>query len=132
MHERSVALAVLRQLDHIRESSGVRRFVRVTLELGELSGVEPSQFVEAFFELGTQEWLSGVELELRQTPLSAKCRSCGSMFPVESYTFLCPLCGSTSDLIDGDKITLVSVEAKVDADQSEDDNAAFLAPLNSR
>lgn len=111
MHERSLARALLEELDRIRHSEGAD-IVRATIEVGPLSGVEPSQLIDAFYDLAPTCALEHVELELRTVDLTAHCPACSRTFAVQNFVFRCPHCGGAAHAVSGSTVLLASVDIK--------------------
>jgi hydrogenase nickel incorporation protein HypA/HybF len=112
MHERSLVRALLEQVREEAQRRGLGNVQGVCVDIGEFAGVEVSLVRLAFEELASEVLGSGATLELRTTPLRAKCRLCAAEFSVRRFCFLCPHCGSDSDLVAGDEVRLVSMIAE--------------------
>lgn len=113
MHERSLVKSLIEQVcDEVRLRK-LGRIHAVRLELGEFSGVEPKLVELAFAELAGACWDFPVRLDVTVVPLLARCADCGTSFRVESFRFVCPVCGKTRvDIVDGDQVRLVSLDAE--------------------
>jgi Zn finger protein HypA/HybF involved in hydrogenase expression len=64
MHERSLVMALLRQVDELRRAQGGQRVVLVRVSVGEFSGVEPELLRMAFQDvlaLECGQWAGSVE-----------------------------------------------------------------------
>lgn len=109
MHERSLVQALLEQ---VRETAAARELppVReVVLEVGEFCGVDTELVELAFGEMAPEVLGHDVGLELRRTPLTAECRSCGHEFVVERFRFVCQLCSGDVTVTGGEEFRLVSL-----------------------
>jgi hydrogenase nickel incorporation protein HypA/HybF len=109
MHERSLVQALLEQ---VRETAAARELppVReVVLEVGEFCGVDAELVELAFGEMAPAMLGHDVGLELRRTPLTAECRSCGHGFAVERFRFVCPICSGDVAVTGGEEFRLVSL-----------------------
>lgn len=107
MHE----LALTEDLvELIAERCAGRRVTRVILEVGKLAAVVPEAFRFCFDLCVSGTPAEGAELEIVETPGSARCRACGSTMALESYLDACG-CGSTSlELLAGTELRLKAVE----------------------
>ena len=109
MHEQSLVRNLLRQVDQIRRDNDAERIVEVRMEMGPLSGVEPSLLASAFDQLGCEDTVKSASLVIDQVELLAECGSCSEQFEVRGFYFRCPLCGGNVKVIRGDQLQLVSV-----------------------
>ena len=107
MHEFSVARALVAEIHRIVEDQGGGCVTSVELDLGPLSGIEPSQLAEAFRVLTAEGELSRVALHLNEVPLEARCNACGRQFEILDYQFRCLHCGDENLLIErGDGVII--------------------------
>ncbi|NIP86205.1 MAG: hypothetical protein GTO03_11800 [Planctomycetales bacterium] len=110
MHERSLVGALVRQVHRLQTEQGAARVLSICVSIGEFSGVEPELFCSAFEELIDGSPLRGAQLELRETPLEARCEACANEFLVVKFQFLCPHCGSSQvNVLRGEGLVLESV-----------------------
>jgi hydrogenase nickel incorporation protein HypA/HybF len=118
MHERSLAQALIQQIDDEIRTRALRRLREVHLEIGEFAGVEPRLLASAFEELATNHWPIAVQLQWKSVPLTARCRSCVQEFRVERFRFVCPVCGHRQvDITAGEEIKLVGLRADTTSPQ---------------
>ena len=94
MHEMSLCESVLQLIERNAARHHFARVTLVTLEIGELAGVD----VEAMrfgFEAVTRGTLAAeAELQIVQTPGRAWCMPCGEEVYVNNRLAPCPACGS--------------------------------------
>jgi hydrogenase nickel incorporation protein HypA/HybF len=110
MHERSLAAALLRQVEAHAAAQGALRVEEVCVKLGPLAGVEPLLLESAFGELAAGSIAAGAVLRFNEVPLVAGCRDCGREFEVERFRFRCPDCSSgKTTLLQGDSVILESI-----------------------
>lgn len=107
MHELAIAQAAIELAEQAAEGRRVRR---VTLELGEFSGVLP-EALSFCFDLAAQgTLLEGAELDLCRIAGVALCESCGSEFDISSEPAICA-CGATSlNYLRGRELNVKSIE----------------------
>ncbi len=110
MHEQSLACALLKQVDELcacHRNSEVRS---VRLTVGEFSGVDTELLGSALRRSTAGTALANIEFSIARVPLEARCRTCCTEFPVESFCFVCPQCGGgATDIIRGEELVLESV-----------------------
>lgn len=109
MHEDSLVLSLLKQIDELVVQRGGGRVVGVRVEAGPLSGIEPALFAEAFRRRREEHDAAEAELQIESVGLSCRCRGCLQDYIVEELRFVCPLCGGDAvDVIGGDTVVLKS------------------------
>ncbi|MGW3497629.1 hydrogenase maturation nickel metallochaperone HypA/HybF [Streptomyces sp. NPDC001020] len=112
MHEMSIALAVIGQVEEAAERAGGVTAVRsVRLQVGELAGVVPDALSFCFELACVGTVLEGAELITDPVPGRAHCAACAHEWPVGMPPLLsCPRCGAdTADLLTGRELQILSV-----------------------
>ena len=112
--QRTFALqhAYLFQGEHAAELSQV---VRIEVELGPLSGVEPELMRLAFERLAPPFGLSHAALVLDWVPLTTRCVDCGVAAEHTTAVFHCPACGGSRVSVErGDAVILKNIELITD------------------
>jgi hydrogenase nickel incorporation protein HypA/HybF len=92
MHELSLARALLRQVEELRQSHRADGVRTVRVSVGEFSGVEADLLSSAFCELTEGTPMEGARLSIERVPLEARCAVCEHEFPVRTFRFVCPHC----------------------------------------
>jgi hydrogenase nickel incorporation protein HypA/HybF len=118
MHERSLVQSLLEQISDTVKARGLECVREVVLDVGEFAGVDATLLALAFAEMAPAILGEDVRLDLRQTPLTAKCRRCNHEFRVKHFRFVCPQCGGEVDVTGGEDFRLVSL--RVAAGQAEE------------
>jgi hydrogenase nickel incorporation protein HypA/HybF len=112
MHEMSIALAVIEEVEEAAQRAGDVTAVRsVRLEVGELAGVVPDALAFSF-ELGCAGTvLEGAELVVDTLPGRARCGPCAHEWAVGMPPLLhCPRCeGGTTELLSGRELRIAAV-----------------------
>ncbi|MET9422173.1 hydrogenase maturation nickel metallochaperone HypA [Streptomyces sp. NPDC006540] len=126
MHEMSVALAVVDQVERAARSGGAVRVESVRLEVGELAGVVPDALAFCFELACAGTVLEGAELITRSVPGTARCGACADVWDVGMPPqLICPACGdAAADLISGRELRIAEVrwtdvEAEADTDATQ-------------
>jgi hydrogenase nickel incorporation protein HypA/HybF len=113
MHEASLAKNIL---DIIKEYSGQidgKKVKKVTLRVGELSGVYPDALLLYFSEFSKGTTAEGAELEFQRLSVQGNCRECQQTFEIRNYEFNCPNCnGIKFDVVGGDEFELINLEVE--------------------
>ena len=107
MHELSITRNIVAIVD---EAAKGRRVQRVTLEVGELSGVVSEAIAFCFDIVAAGTALEGASLEIHQIEGRARCRSCGSEFATATLIATC-VCGSHRlTRLQGEELNVKSME----------------------
>ena len=86
----------------------------VVVEIGEISSVVPHYF-EACFPAAADRCplFAGAKLVIDRIPAVARCRGCGSQFPVVENEGYCPSCGSfDKDILSGREFNIKEVTVR--------------------
>ncbi len=115
MHEVSIALAIVEQIDERAESLGGRVHA-VRVRIGALSGVVPSA-LEFAWDLATEGTASeGARLVIETVPLTIACERCGDVAVDGPPIPVCPRCATpSSTILTGRELDIAAVEV-FDAD----------------
>lgn len=111
MHELSIMEeALLRAFEETRHV-GAHRIHRITMRIGEISGVVPEALRFAF-DVATQNTIAeGADFQVEVVPVKCRCRTCGNAFQPSDFIYECPTCGAlSSDVLQGREIELTSLE----------------------
>lgn len=111
MHELSVCLSLMQQVEQIARERNAKRVTRITLSVGPLSGVEPDLLQHAY-PLATAETVAAdAELVIETSAVVVRCSQCDSETTVAANKLLCGACGDfRTRVIAGDELTLMRVE----------------------
>ena len=111
MHEMSVAMAVVEQIDDAARSSGGRAVASVRLRIGELAGVVGDALRFSFDLACRGTALEGAELAVESVPGRARCDDCGAQWPTGMPPLLCcTACGGAScELLAGRELEIADV-----------------------
>jgi hydrogenase nickel incorporation protein HypA/HybF len=111
MHEMSVAVAVVEQVEQAARGCGADRAGKVTLQVGELAGIVPDALRFCFSLACAGTVLEGAELVTEPVPGRAGCGSCGRQWPTGMPPELCcPDCGAAAaELLSGRELQILSV-----------------------
>lgn len=113
MHESSIALSILDILDEACREHGRNAVKSVTIRLGKAAGVMPESLTFALDALKENTVAADARFALEIVSVGGRCNSCAGEFSVgdELYVFACPLCGSSSFVIDrGREMEIVEME----------------------
>lgn len=118
MHELSIAMAVVGQVQEAAAEHGHDAASSVSMLVGELAGVVPDS-LRFCFELATAgTLLEGAELRIEQPPGRARCGTCDTEWATGVPPDLwCPAChASAADLVSGRELRIAEVRWSVRED----------------
>ena len=111
MHELSVCLALMQQVERIAISRSASRVAKIVLDIGPLSGVEPGLLRNAYPLAAAGTVAANAELEIRETGIVVACTQCEQESKAAPNRLLCAHCGDyRTRIISGDEMILASVE----------------------
>ncbi|HMK78634.1 MAG TPA: hydrogenase maturation nickel metallochaperone HypA [Xanthobacteraceae bacterium] len=112
MHEVSICGNLLALLDREAKRHGVERIVRVRLEIGRLSCLEPEALRFAFDAMRPGTIAEAAVLQIDQPPIRAACEDCGGTALLGARLDRCPSCGGGRLRFEtGDEMRLIEMEA---------------------
>ncbi len=113
MHELGIIVHINRTLAEVAEENGVSRISRVTLELGEVSGIVPELLSDCWkFYRKKTSLLEEAELVIETLPAVTYCEDCGAHYETVRWGRKCPRCGSgRTYLIKGNECSIKEIEA---------------------
>ncbi len=111
MHELSVCLSLLQQVETIALERNAAKVTGITLRIGPLSGVEPDLLRNAYPLAVAGTVAEDAELIMEIADVVVRCSQCDSETTVAPNKQLCGGCGDfRTQLISGDELILMRVE----------------------
>ncbi|MEU9253015.1 hydrogenase maturation nickel metallochaperone HypA [Streptomyces sp. NPDC048270] len=113
MHEMSIAMAVVGQVEEAAGAGGASAVTAVRLEVGELAGVVPDALAFCFELACAGTVLEGARLVTETVAARARCGSCGHVWPTGMPPELCcPGCARATDveLVAGRELRIRTVD----------------------
>ncbi|MFI5829062.1 hydrogenase maturation nickel metallochaperone HypA [Streptomyces sp. NPDC051578] len=130
MHEMSIAMAVVNQVEEAAAAAGAHTVSAVRLQVGELAGVVPDALAFCFELACAGTALEGAALTAEAVAARARCTSCTGEWAVGMPPDLCcPACGSATgtELVSGRELRILDVTW-----DDEPQGAAVPAPAHTR
>lgn len=113
MHELSVCLSLLQQVERIAREREAEVVDLIVLKLGPLSGIEPDLLRNAYPLAAAGTIASDAELQIGETDVVVCCRECGAESKVLPNCLICSACGDfRTTLVSGDEMILQRVELR--------------------
>ena len=111
MHELSVCLSLMKQVESIARERNAEKVIKITLNIGPLSGVEPELLRHAYPLATAGTIAADAELVMETADIVVRCSQCDSETTVTPNKLLCGSCGDCrTRVISGDELTLMRVE----------------------
>jgi len=114
MHELSVCMALLDQVQSIAREQGATQVERILLRIGPLSGVDPLLLKSAYPLAAVGTIAATAALDIETTSVRVQCNACGAETSATPNRLVCGRCGGfRARVISGDEMLLASLELKV-------------------
>lgn len=111
MHELSLCLSLMQQVEGIARERDAVKVVKITLSIGPLSGVEPDLLRHAYPVAAAGTVAEDAELIMETSDIVVRCSQCNTETTVTPNKLLCGSCGDfRTRVVSGDELTLMSVE----------------------
>ena len=113
MHELSVAVSLLQEVERIARDEKASQVLRVTVAVGEMSGIETEALETCFPLVADGTVATGAELTLVKVPLEVECRACGTRGRAAPPLLRCGGCGSIDvTIVQGRELLIQSLEVQ--------------------
>jgi hydrogenase nickel incorporation protein HypA/HybF len=107
MHELSITCSIV---ELVANTAKGRKVYRVTVEIGQLSGVMSDSIALWFPEVAKGTEVEDASLDIREIAAIARCEACDAEFPTPSMLTPCP-CGSFRfTRLKGEELNVKSIE----------------------
>lgn len=110
MHEMAIAEGILNIAFDYAAQNQSTKLVRITLNIGEMSGVEIEALNMSFEALTKNTIAEGAELVINWIPIIGECNKCGKEFKIARYNFFCPECDGILILKSGRELQVESLD----------------------
>lgn len=113
MHELSVTQNMLDIVLEQAEKAGAREVEKISLIIGEMTGVvkECVQFYFNFLSRGTLA--EGATLSFTMVATKARCQACDRTFELGEFEWACPYCGGERmEIVAGKELFVESIEVE--------------------
>ena len=112
MHELGIVFHMVDLLEEAAREHGLSRIEKVTVDLGEVSGVITDFFEDAWlWAAARSDVLQDAVLDIYQVDAVTVCNACGSTYATVPHGRICPHCGSADTaLLQGNELEIRSIE----------------------
>lgn len=122
MHEFSVCMSLLEQVERIAREHGAERVERILLRIGPLSGVEAPLLANAYPLAAAGTIAEHAQLDIEPAAVRVHCVDCGKETEATPNRLLCASCGSFhTKLTSGDEMLLASLEMNMPEESADTD-----------
>ena len=113
MHELGLISAMVKSIEAIVKEQGLTEVLKITLEVGELSGVVP-HYMEACYPAAVYKtFMENTVLDLETIPGIVRCRCCGREFNAVARDFACPDCKSQDmEILSGNDVLIKEIQCR--------------------
>lgn len=112
MHELGICDAMLKMVRGVMKDEGLEGVNKITVEVGNLSGVVPRFMEECWVAVVDGTELEGTVLVAEEVIGRAKCLDCETEFDADLNNLKCPECGSDMlTPLSGRDLTIKEIEA---------------------
>jgi hydrogenase nickel insertion protein HypA len=113
MHELSIAVALVRQVQQVAARENATRVARVVVVVGRLSGVEPEALEFAWPSAAEGTVAAHAELVIEALPMTLTCRTCGVRAEANEPFPICDACSSVDvDVGDARALRLKTIDVE--------------------
>ena len=115
MHELSICMSLLEQVQAIAAERGADRVTRVEVKVGPLSGVE-SELLRSAWPMASAGTIAvDAEFVIEESDITVRCDSCGVDTAAKANRLVCGNCGDfRTTVISGDEMILQRIELETD------------------
>lgn len=114
MHELSVCIALVNQVERIAKDKAGSTVARVVIKLGPLSGIEPQLLLNSYPLAASGTLAENADLKIDTVEVVVRCTQCDCETPAAPNRLLCGECGDfRTRIVSGDEMILQSVEFRI-------------------
>ena len=114
MHEMGIVLHLAKSLDMTVKQNNIKKIAKVTLQVGEVSGIMTNLFEDCFnYFKKDYDYLRDAKLEIEPLRAVTHCTNCNKDYLTIKYGVTCPYCDSTETyLLKGNECIIKEIEAE--------------------
>jgi len=118
MHELAIATEIVNATVKAAAAHGAERVSAVAVEVGALQLVDVEALCTAFAAAAAGTLAAGARLDVREVPLQAVCRVCGTTYAPAIDDYQCPRCHAADpEFVAGNDIMLMSIDLETAEEQ---------------
>jgi hydrogenase nickel incorporation protein HypA/HybF len=114
MHELSVAQALVEQVEELAKQHGATGIHLIRVRIGPLAGIVGDMLATAFPLAAAGTIAESTRLELVESAIRVRCRTCGAETEAQANKLVCGACGDwQTEVVSGDELILETVELDI-------------------
>ena len=114
MHELGIVIEVVKQVEQLAKQNDVEKVTKLTLEVGEVSGVVKEYFFDAFkWFIKKSQYMKECELDYVTIEGISYCQDCKQTYSTTKHGKECPFCHSDHTyLVSGQEVKIKDIEVQ--------------------
>lgn len=117
MHEYSIAQGIMQTVLAEAEKAKAQKVVKVSLKIGDLTGVFPDSLSFCFELLSKGTIAEGAALNIEKVPIRGYCPHCNKTFLIEDNNYFCQYCNNLKiELTSGRELQIDHLEVEDETD----------------
>ncbi|MCX7923879.1 MAG: hydrogenase maturation nickel metallochaperone HypA [Clostridia bacterium] len=113
MHETSIMYSAMEIVLEKAKESNLKKINRITLKIGELTGVMPEVLYFAYENASKGTIAEGAEFHIDRVKATARCDKCDIIFDIDHFNKLCPDCSTfSSDILSGYELNVNTIDGE--------------------
>ncbi|MBC2582453.1 hydrogenase maturation nickel metallochaperone HypA [Clostridium sp. DJ247] len=113
MHEVSIMQNSIKIVLEKAEENNIKNISKITIKIGELSGVMSDSLIFAFNSLSKGTIAEGAEFLIEKVKATAMCNDCDIVFEIDHFNKLCPNCNKFStNILSGYELYVNTIEGE--------------------
>ena len=113
MHELGIVFQIIKQVEEVAVNNNATEVKKVTLEIGEVSGVVPKYLLDCWkwAVKNRSEHMKECELQIISLKATSYCEDCEETFDTVTNGKICPKCQKQNTyLITGNEVSIKNIE----------------------
>ncbi|AGK96654.1 MAG: hydrogenase maturation nickel metallochaperone HypA [Clostridium sp.] len=113
MHEVSIMENTINIISEKAKENNLKNISKITIKIGELSGVMSDSLIFAFNSLSKGTIAEGAKFLIEKVDATAMCDDCGITFEIDHFNKLCPNCNKFStNILSGYELYVNTIEGE--------------------
>lgn len=113
MHEVSIMENAISIILEKAKENNLKNISKITIKIGELSGVMSDSLIFAFNSLSKGTIAEGAKFSIEKVDATAMCDDCGITFKIDHFNKLCPKCNKFStNILSGYELYVNTIEGE--------------------
>ena len=120
MHEFSLAVNIFDIVLETVQKEHIYKVHTIKLDVGKLMAIVPESLIFGFETVSEGTPLEGAKLEINETPVTVRCKKCGTESEINEFIFMCPKCnGVDLEMLSGQDMQITSLEVEKNGNHND-------------